>query len=73
MAIEIRKAWQVALQKIVSRKLLVWVVATGLTIAGILAPDQWYTLSMLYMGVQWAQDMKHPNGSAPKNPQGISQ
>ena len=40
------------LEKAVSRKLLVWAMATGLLFAGNLESEHWLYLSALYMGGQ---------------------
>jgi len=38
--------------KLISRKLLVWVVGSIFCYIGKLPPDQWVTLSMVYLGSQ---------------------
>jgi len=40
------------LEKVVSRKLLVWVTATGLAATGFLSSGDWVTISALYLGGQ---------------------
>jgi|TARA_R110000787_G_scaffold57357_2_gene131076 hypothetical protein len=40
------------LEKILSRKLLVWATATGLAAAGYLTSGDWVTISALYIGGQ---------------------
>ncbi len=40
------------LEKAVSRKLLVWVTATSLMLAGTLESGDWLTISALYIGGQ---------------------
>jgi len=44
------------LEKIVSRKLLVWSVATGLAIFGFLTSSDWVMISALYIGGQTVVD-----------------
>lgn len=39
-----------ALGKVISKKLLVWVITTGFFIAGMVRPDQWFNITMLWMG-----------------------
>ena len=41
-----------AIEKAVSRKLLVWATATGLAAAGYLTSGDWVTISALYLGGQ---------------------
>ena len=41
-----------SLEKVVSRKLLVWATATGLAYAGYLTSGDWVTISALYLGGQ---------------------
>jgi len=41
-----------ALEKAVSRKLLVWVTATGLAAYGFLTSGDWVMISALYLGGQ---------------------
>ena len=48
----IRGAIDKCLEKIVSRKLLVWGVATGLAVSGFLASGDWVMISALYIGGQ---------------------
>jgi len=40
------------LEKVLSRKLLVWATATGLTATGFLTSGDWVTISALYLGGQ---------------------
>jgi hypothetical protein len=44
------------LEKVVSRKLLVWVIATAGVPLGFLNGEQWMQLSMVYIGSQAAMD-----------------
>jgi hypothetical protein len=44
------------LEKMVSRKLLVWAIATAGVPLGFLDGDQWVQLSMIYIGSQAAMD-----------------
>jgi hypothetical protein len=41
-----------AIQKATSRKLLVWVVSTGLLCLGDLNGDQWVAIALAYIGTQ---------------------
>ena len=45
-----------------SRKFLVFVAATGLTLAGLLAGDQWTMIAMLYTGAETLLDRKRNVG-----------
>jgi len=40
------------LEKVLSRKLLVWTTATGLAAGGFLTSGDWVTISALYLGGQ---------------------
>lgn len=58
-----------SLGKIVSRKLLVWVIATLGVPLGFLDGEQWVQVSMVYIGTQAAKDfiveyVRAKNGSA---------
>ena len=44
------------LSKIVSRKLLVWLTATGLAVSGFLSSGDWLILSAIYIGSQGVID-----------------
>jgi hypothetical protein len=48
----IKGAVDKALEKVVSRKLLVWATATGLAAGGFLTSGDWVTISALYLGGQ---------------------
>ena len=48
----IKGALDKSLEKAVSRKLLVWITATGLAYAGYLTSGDWVTISALYLGGQ---------------------
>ena len=48
----IKGALDRSLEKVVSRKLLVWATATGLAYAGYLTSGDWVTISALYLGGQ---------------------
>jgi len=52
MSMAIRGAIDKGLEKIVSRKLLVWGVATGLAASGFLTSGDWVMISALYIGGQ---------------------
>ena len=40
------------LEKLTSRKLMVWLTATGLTFAGHVTSDDWVVISAIYIGDQ---------------------
>lgn len=44
------------LAKLISRKLLVWIVGTAGVPLGLITSEQWLNLSMVYIGSQAAQD-----------------
>jgi len=44
-------------EKIVSRKLLAWLTATGFTIAGLIEPNTWELVTIVYIGATAAQDI----------------
>ena len=48
----IRNALDKTLEKVISRKLLVWATATGLAAGGFLASGDWVMISALYIGGQ---------------------
>ena len=48
----IKGALDRSLEKVVSRKLLVWATATGLADTGYLTSGDWVTISALYLGGQ---------------------
>tara|TARA_R110002020_G_scaffold74871_2_gene191113 strand:+ start:46 stop:231 length:186 start_codon:yes stop_codon:yes gene_type:complete len=48
----IKGALDRAIEKAVSRKLLVWGTATGLAATGFLTSTDWVTISALYLGGQ---------------------
>jgi hypothetical protein len=48
----IRGALDKGLEKVVSRKLLVWATATGLAVGGFVSSGDWVTISALYLGGQ---------------------
>ena len=48
----IKGALDRAIEKAVSRKLLVWGTATGLAATGFLTSGDWVTISALYLGGQ---------------------
>jgi len=56
MKIMIRGAVDRALEKAISRKLLVWVTATGLTLSGGLESGDWVVISAIYLGSQGVID-----------------
>mgnify|MGYP003111172791 CR=1 FL=1 len=52
MKMAIKGAIDKTLEKVVSRKLLVWATATGLAAAGFLTSGDWVVISSLYLGGQ---------------------
>ena len=52
MKMALKGALDRSLEKIVSRKLLVWVTATGLAAGGFLTSADWVVISSLYLGGQ---------------------
>ena len=47
----------IILEKVISRKLLVWLAATGFLIYSKIDGDQWIALSLAYIGLQGAADI----------------
>ena len=45
------------LGKFISRKLLVWLFATGFLIYGFVTSDQWMAITLAYVGVQGFADI----------------
>ena len=52
----IKGAIDKVLEKVVSRKLLVWGVATGLAVSGSVDSGDWLVLSAIYIGSQGVID-----------------
>ena len=52
MKMAIRNALDKTLEKVISRKLLVWGTATGLAAGGFLTSGDWVMISALYIGGQ---------------------
>jgi len=52
MPVIIRGVLDKGLEKVVSRKLLVWATATVLATSGFLTSSDWVTISALYLGGQ---------------------
>ena len=52
MKMALKGAVDKTLEKVVSRKLLVWATATGLAATGFLTSGDWVTISALYLGGQ---------------------
>ena len=48
-----------AAEKAISRKLLVWATATHMTYIHLLDPEYWFTISLIFMGIQGALDWKN--------------
>ena len=46
-----------ALSKVTSRKLLVWLTATGLVLTGSLTSEDWVAVALVYIGSQSAVDL----------------
>ena len=45
------------LAKLTSRKLMVWLTATGLTLAGHVTSEDWVAVTLVYIGSQAAVDL----------------
>ena len=45
------------IDKVISRKLVVWIVSTGLLITHVLQPSEWLIVSGVYIGSQSVVDM----------------
>jgi len=45
------------ISKVASRKLMVWGVATGLTVLGSVTSEDWVAVSLVYIGSQAAVDL----------------
>ena len=45
------------LNKFISRKLLVWLSATGFLIAELITSEQWVAIALAYVGVQGFADI----------------
>jgi len=56
MKIKISHALDKAIDKIISRKLLVWATATTLTMTGNLESSDWVIISAIYLGTQGVID-----------------
>tara|TARA_B100000575_G_C23140482_1_gene663553 strand:- start:2765 stop:2959 length:195 start_codon:yes stop_codon:yes gene_type:complete len=52
MTMALKGAVDKTLEKVVSRKLLVWATATGLAAGGFLTSGDWVIISSLYLGGQ---------------------
>ena len=50
------------IEKIFSRKLLVWATATALAYQGFLTSSDWVVISSLYLGTQGIIDIKRAKG-----------
>lgn len=44
-------------EKILSRKLMVWIVATAFLGFGKITPDEWMSISLGYIGIQGVADL----------------
>ena len=53
----VRHILDTALTKLSSRKLLVWLTATGLTLSGNLASSDWVAVALVYIGSEAAVDL----------------
>lgn len=45
------------LKKFISRKLLIWIVSSVFFATGSIGADQWFGITMTYMGVEGGADM----------------
>lgn len=53
-----KKSISQAIEKIISRKFLIWAIATHMVYFGFLNSSDWINISMLYLGAQAALDYK---------------
>lgn len=63
LAKKLCSAAETLIDKLVSRKLIVWLVATHLTYMGLLSPHDWLMVALLYIGAQSALDWKTQNAN----------
>ena len=52
-----RRLADVYLEKLISRKLLVWLVSTVFLIVGYITADQWVAIALAYIGSQGVADI----------------
>ena len=45
------------LEKVISRKLLVWIFSTIFLVTGLITADQWVAIALGYVGVQGFADL----------------
>ncbi|MDC1160170.1 hypothetical protein OAT10_00300 [Luminiphilus sp.] len=45
------------LEKVISRKLLVWIFSTIFLVTGLITADQWVAIALGYVGVQGFTDL----------------
>lgn len=55
-----KKSISLAIEKIISRKFLIWAIATHMVYFGFLQSSDWINISMLYLGAQAVIDYKQP-------------
>jgi hypothetical protein len=53
----LKRALDVYLEKIVSRKLLVWLTSTGFLVGGLITNEQWVAIAFGYVGIQGFADL----------------
>ena len=53
----LKRALDVYLEKIVSRKLLVWLTSTGFLVGGLITNEQWVAIALGYVGIQGFADL----------------
>lgn len=53
----LKRALDVYLEKVISRKLLVWLTSTGFLIGGMITSEQWVAIALGYVGIQGFTDL----------------
>lgn len=54
---KVRPVLDSILKKLWSRKLMVWMTATGLMVQGSLVSEDWVAISLAYIGIQGLADL----------------
>ena len=53
----LKRTLDVYLEKVISRKLLVWLTSTGFLIGGMITSEQWVAIALGYVGIQGFADL----------------
>lgn len=53
----LKRALDVYLEKVISRKLLVWLTSTGFLISDMITSEQWVAIALGYVGIQGFADL----------------